>query len=171
MALDCSNNPLCEHNSHLMLQGSDTLKLFDDPTDSASTDIEKWIHMAEDERLLLNLNAFLDLERKLERMVEQHSNRTYSTEDGLFGGLQDVLAQVAALKGQMAQIGVFMGLSIDTTPNTEDVKSKGDEFDEKVEGYRVLKELSFWIIRSVRDMRKLLGYNGVETENFSNHEI
>ncbi|OCT72162.1 ciliary neurotrophic factor [Xenopus laevis] len=157
--------PLTE--KYLLLQGFDTLTLFEDPEDELFKDREEWAQMTKEERLQSNLNALLGLEKKLEKMVVQHSNQTSSRENGLFGGLQDVLAQVAALKSNMTRIGKIMRLSMDTASSTEDDISKGDVFDEKVEGYKVLKRLSFWVIRSLPDMRKLHGYNGAEKKTIS----
>ncbi|MEE6526773.1 hypothetical protein FKM82_027626 [Ascaphus truei] len=140
--------------SDVLAQGFDTLILSDIPGESVSVDIHSWREMAAGERLLANLTAFLALERQLERVSEEQTERLTPGERALHVGLRDMLGQVSALRGQLEQLGATLGLREGWKLEI----GEGEEesvFERKVRGYRVLRELSGWAVRGVRDLRKI----------------
>ncbi|XP_063290862.1 ciliary neurotrophic factor isoform X1 [Pelobates fuscus] len=128
----------------------------DIPRESASMDVVNWTEMTAEQRLLANLSAFLELERRLERVIEEQKELLHPQEHVLHGDLHNMLGQVAALREQLEQIGEIFGLNRGNSSDTDGMGVVGGSvFDKKVRGYKVLRELSVWSIRSVRDILKI----------------
>ncbi|KAM8924429.1 ciliary neurotrophic factor [Pelodytes ibericus] len=143
--------PLTE--KYVQVQGFDN---FDMPRESASMEVGDWAEMAPEERLLANLTAFLTLERQLQRVVEDQKELLHPRENFLHGGLRTLLGQVAALREQLEEIAVSLGMLKEWSSDIDEVEGEESSiFERKVRGYRVLRELSVWAVRSVRDLRKL----------------
>lgn len=115
-----------------------------------------WMEMAMEERLLANITAYIKLERRLMQVVEEQAENLLYAERDLHGGLHDLLEQVTALRAQLEYLGTSMGLQMESAEGTDEVDRESESmFERKVRGYHVLRELSMWAMRSVRDFRKL----------------
>ncbi|XP_072280512.1 ciliary neurotrophic factor [Pyxicephalus adspersus] len=123
---------------------------------SASMDLDSWMEMAMEERLLANITAYIKLERQLMKVIEEQTESLLHGEKDLHGGLHNLLQQVTTLRAQLEQLGTTMGLKIESEEGIDEVDSEsGSMFERKVRGYHVLRELSMWTVRSVRDLQKL----------------
>uniref|UniRef100_A0A8C5WG26 Ciliary neurotrophic factor n=1 Tax=Leptobrachium leishanense TaxID=445787 RepID=A0A8C5WG26_9ANUR len=143
--------PLME--KYVQIQGFDDL---DFSRESASVEIGNWTEMAAEERLIANLSAFLELERQLKRVVEEQKDLLHPREHVFHGDLHSLLGQVGALREHLEQIGSILGLCDQWSSDITEVGATGGSmFEKKVRGYKVLRDLSVWSVRSVRDLRKL----------------
>ncbi|CAI9535618.1 unnamed protein product [Staurois parvus] len=141
---------------YLEAHGFDSLPHFDLQGGSASMSSEGWMEMAMEERLLANITAYIKLERRLMQVIEEQAESLLHGERDLHGGLQNLLEQVTALRTQLEHLGTTMGLSMESDEGIDEVdRESGTMFERKVRGYHVLRELSMWAVRSVRDLRKL----------------
>ncbi|KAG8550354.1 hypothetical protein GDO81_026446 [Engystomops pustulosus] len=125
---------------------------------NASMDSDTWAEMAMEERLLANITAYLDLERRLIRVLEEQGDSLLQGDDGaLHSGLHSILRQVSALRSQLEHLGTTVGLQKELEEEDKDEVDKvsGGIFERKVRGYHVLRELGIWAVRSIRDLRKL----------------
>ncbi|KAG9469461.1 hypothetical protein GDO78_020445 [Eleutherodactylus coqui] len=132
------------------------LSHFDFPGGNASMDSDTWAEMAMEERLLANITAYLDLERRLIQVLEEQADSLLQGEGALHSGLHSILRQVSALRSQLEHLGTTVGLK---KPLDEDLDvldaASGGAFERKVRGFHVLKQLANWTVRSIRDVRKL----------------
>lgn len=122
-------------------------------------DSDTWAEMAMEERLLANITAYLDLERRLMRVIEEQGDNLLQGEGELHSGLHGILRQVSALRSQLVHLGTTVGLKKELDEDEVD-RSSGGAFETKIRGYHVLRELATWAVRSVRDVRKLQRESG-----------
>ncbi|XP_073453165.1 ciliary neurotrophic factor [Aquarana catesbeiana] len=140
---------------YLEAHGLDSLSHFD-LHGSASMSSECWMNMAMEERMLANITAYIKLERRLMKVIEEQAESLLHEKRDLHGGLQNLLEQVTALRAQLENLGTTMGLSIESDEGIDEVdRNSVPMFERKVRGYHVLRDLSTWAVRSVRDLRKL----------------
>ncbi|XP_075698004.1 ciliary neurotrophic factor [Rhinoderma darwinii] len=136
--------------------GLHNLTHFDFPGGNASMDSDTWVEMAMEERLLANITAYLDFEKRLMRVIEEQGDSLLQGEGVLHSGLHNVLRQVSVLRSQLEHLGTTMGLKKELDEDIDEVdRASGGVFEKKVRGYHVLRELAIWALRSVRDLRKL----------------
>ncbi|KAM3914114.1 ciliary neurotrophic factor [Leptodactylus fuscus] len=136
--------------------GLHSLTNFDFAGGNASMDSDTWAEMAMEERLLSNITAYLDLERRLIHVIEEQGDNLLQGEGDLHGGLHSILRQVSALRSQLEHLGTTMGLKKELDEDIDEVdRASGGIFEKKVRGYHVLRELAIWAVRSIRDLRKL----------------
>ncbi|XP_068111680.1 ciliary neurotrophic factor [Hyperolius riggenbachi] len=129
---------------------------FDVPGGSASIGSANWLELAMEERLLANISAYINLEKRLMQVITDQAESLIHEESELHGGLLNLLENVTALRTQLEYLGATMGLTSESLNGTDDVDNgSGGLFEMKVRGYHVLAELSVWALRSVRDLRKL----------------
>ncbi|KAM4033057.1 ciliary neurotrophic factor isoform 2-T2 [Anomaloglossus baeobatrachus] len=136
--------------------GLHSLTHYDLPGGNSSMDSATWAEMAMEERLLANITAYFDFERRLMSVIEEQGDSLLQGEDDLHSSLHSILAQVSALRSQLEYLGTEMGLEKTLEEGVDEMDSAvGGIFDRKVRGYHVLRELAIWAVRSIRDLRKL----------------
>ncbi|XP_018424477.1 PREDICTED: ciliary neurotrophic factor [Nanorana parkeri] len=141
---------------YLETHGFHDLPHFDIHGGSASMGSDSWMKMAMEERLLANITAYIKLERRLTQVIEEQAESLLQGEGDLHGGLQNLMEQVSSLRAQLEYLGTTIGVKMESDEGTDEFDGEsGSMFERKVRGYHVLRELSMWAVRSVRDVRKL----------------
>lgn len=141
---------------YLEAHGLDSLPHFDPHGGSASMSSEIWMNMAMENRMLANISAYINMEQRLMKVIEEQAESLLHGERDLHEGLQNLLEQVTALRAQLENLGTTMGLSIESDEGIDEVdRNSVPMYERKVRGYHVLRDLSTWAVRSVRDLRKL----------------
>ena len=119
----------------------------------ASTD--RWSELTEAERLQDNLQAYRAFHVMLARLLEDQQVHFTPAEGDFHQAIHTLLLQVAAFAYQLEELMMLLEHKI--PPNEADgmptVVGDGGLFEKKLWGLKVLRELSQWTVRSIRDLR------------------
>ncbi|XP_069836908.1 ciliary neurotrophic factor [Dendropsophus ebraccatus] len=128
----------------------------DVPEGNAPVDPDTWAKMTMEERVLSNITAYLDFEKRLMQVIKEQVNSLLQEEGALHSRLDSMQRQVSALRSQLEHLGTIMGFKKELDEDLDEVdRLPGGVFERKVRGYHILKQLEMWAMRSIRDFRKL----------------
>ncbi|XP_062974781.1 ciliary neurotrophic factor [Elgaria multicarinata webbii] len=129
---------------------------FDSVDGVPTADTEHWSEISEAERLGDNLKAYWAFQILLTEILEEQRSTLTPGDAAFHESINSVVAQVTALAYQLEQLMLTMKHSLPAreVKNTRNTGEKG-LFEKKVRGMKVLLELDRWIVRSIRDLKKV----------------
>uniref|UniRef100_A0A8D0HGA7 Ciliary neurotrophic factor n=1 Tax=Sphenodon punctatus TaxID=8508 RepID=A0A8D0HGA7_SPHPU len=121
-----------------------------DGVPAAST--EQWSELSQAERLGENLKAYRAFKDLLCEVLEDQRNHLTRTDTDFHESIQSVLLQVSALAYQLEELLLLLEHSVSQGAGSAEEGGKEQGlFEKKLRGLKVLQELAYWTVRSVRD--------------------
>lgn len=123
----------------------------------------RWSELTEAERLQENLQAYRAFHGLLARLLEDQRAHFTPAEDDFHQAIRTVLLQVAAFAYQQEELMALLEHRVPPREAGGPPPHAGEAglFEKKLWGLKVLRELSQWTVRSVRDLRAISRQSGV----------